>query len=136
MNLILPFKGGGSAGGMYGDLQVHCEISSELYYISALRVGICEMAGLWGLDLPLLLPGISSYSRNLSEIAICHFRGLDLLVDVALNLPPDLPKFVPLLATKCQYLGVDLPVDLPLDLPKLVPLLATRCLYLGGRSAT
>ena len=24
-------------------------------------------------DLPLDLPGISSHSRNLSEIAICHF---------------------------------------------------------------
>ena len=31
-----------------GDLQVHYEIPSELYYTSALRVGISEMADLWG----------------------------------------------------------------------------------------
>ena len=33
-------------------------------------------------DLPLDLQGISSHSRNLYEIAICHFMGEDL---------PDLP---------------------------------------------
>ena len=124
-------------------------------------------------DLPLDLQGISSHSRNLAEIAICHFmwgrsaqvsfalgHEMSILgVDLPVDLPLDLPKLVPLLATKCLYWGVDLPldlpgisshrrnlseigichfmggwgidllVDLPPDLAKLVPLLATRCLY-------
>ena len=61
--------------------------------VSVLTVGICKklpFAILQGIhllvDWPLDLPGISSQSRNLYEIAICHFMGVDLPVDQPLDL--------------------------------------------------
>ena len=61
--------------------------------VSVLTVGIYEklpFAILQAIhllvDWPLDLPGMSSQSRNLYEIAICHFMGGDQSVDLPLDL--------------------------------------------------
>ena len=54
----------------------------KLPKVSVLTIGICKklpFAILQGVDLPVDWPldvqGIHSHSRNLYEIAICHFMG-------------------------------------------------------------
>ena len=96
-----------------GSSAIWSAISSATWSTWALRVGIYQ------------------YESQLTILG-----GLDLPVDLL----PDLPKLVPLLATRCLYRGVDMPVDLPPDLPKPLTVeiyeYESQIAILGGRSAT